>query len=52
MYVVSRIEARSEIYEVEMTLDVNTEIYRMDEGKDYYVVLGAGHEQAGKDWIR
>ena len=27
LYKVSRIEAKSEIYEIEMTLDINSEIY-------------------------
>ena len=47
----SRIEAKSEIYEVELSLDVNSEIYRMDEGKDYYVVLGTGNQQDSKALI-
>ena len=38
---VSRIDAKSEIYEIEMTLDINSEIYEMEKNKEYYVVLSS-----------
>ena len=38
---VSRIDAKSEIYEIEMTLDINSEIYDMEKNKEYYVVLSS-----------
>jgi DNA-directed RNA polymerase I, II, and III subunit RPABC3 len=39
---VSRIDAKSEIYDIEMTLDINSEIYQMEMNKDYYVVIATG----------
>ena len=40
---VGRVEGKSEIYEIEMQLDVNTEIYPITVKKDYMLVL-AGSE--------
>jgi hypothetical protein len=40
---VRRIDAKSEIYEIEMTLDINSEIYDMEKNKDYYVVISSAH---------
>lgn len=36
---VSRIDAKSEIYEIDMQLDINTEIYPVSIKKDYMLVL-------------
>ena len=40
---VSRVDGKSEIYEIEMQLDINTDIYPVNVKKDYMLVL-AGSE--------
>lgn len=54
MCVVSRIEAKSETYDTELTLDVNTEIYPLRSGEKIEVVLTNtlsenGQEEEGYD---
>jgi hypothetical protein len=39
---VIRIDAKNEIYDIEMTLDINSEIYQMELNKDYYLVIITG----------
>ena len=44
---VGRVEAKSEIYEIDMQLDINTEIYPVSLKKDYMLVL-AGSDTLGQ----
>jgi DNA-directed RNA polymerase I, II, and III subunit RPABC3 len=48
-YIVSRIEAKSEVNKFDIELDVNTEIYPMEKDAHYAMVLATSLNQDGSE---